>query len=152
MKVLVVYDSLFGNTQKVASAISQAFGEEGIVSKITEIDPSKIGEFDLLIFGSPTHGGWPTPAFQKFLKEIPSESLKGKSFAAFDTRATAFIARVFGYAAKRIADILISKGGIPVFPPEGFLVKASKGPLKEGEIERALEWGKRIREVSAKIF
>jgi flavodoxin len=43
MKVLVVYDSLFGNTQKVAEAIGQAFGEEGKISKIGEINPSEVG-------------------------------------------------------------------------------------------------------------
>lgn len=148
MKVLVVYDSLFGNTQKVSEAIGQAFGEEGKISKIGEINPSEVGGFDLLILGSPTHAGSPTPAFQEFLKGISTESIKGKGFAAFDTRATAFIARVFGYASKRIAAVLASKGGLQVLPPEGFYVLGQKGPLKEGELDRGLEWGKRIKEVS----
>ncbi len=146
MKVLIVYDSLFGNTQKVAEAIGKAFGEEGKISKIGEISPSEVEGSDLLILGSPTHAGFPTPAFQEFLKGIPPESIKGKGFVAFDTRATAFIARVFGYASKRIAGILSSKGGIQALPPEGFYVLGQKGPLKEGELDRALEWGKRIKE------
>lgn len=146
MKVLIVYDSLFGNTQKVAQAISQALGEEGKISKIGEINFSELMGFDLLILGSPTHGGFPTPAFQEFLKGIPPEAIRGKGFATFDTRATAFIARVFGYASKRIAGVLTSKGGTQVIPPEGFYVLGKTGPLKEGELGRALEWGKRIRE------
>jgi hypothetical protein len=44
--------------------------------------------------------------------------------------------------------VLASKGGLQVLPPEGFYVLGQKGPLKEGELDRALEWGKRIREAS----
>jgi hypothetical protein len=36
----------------------------------------------------------------------------------------------------------VKKGGELVFPPEGFLVKKSEGPLKDGELERAAEWAK----------
>jgi hypothetical protein len=54
--------------------------------------------------------------------------------------------KLFGYAAKPIAYKLEKKGGSLVIPPEGFLVKASEGPLKDGELERAADWAKLIIE------
>ncbi len=55
-----------------------------------------------------------------------------------------FVARLFGYAAGRIADSLKAKGGNLAPPPEGFIVKGNEGPLKEGELERAAGWAKGI--------
>ena len=55
-----------------------------------------------------------------------------------------FMAGRFGYAAKPIADRLQKKGGDLAVPPEGFIVLGAEGPLKEGELERAAEWGRRV--------
>ncbi|GAI96433.1 unnamed protein product [marine sediment metagenome] len=52
--------------------------------------------------------------------------------------------KLFGYAAKPIADKLEKKGGGLIIPPEGFFIKDSKGPLKDGELERAADWAKLI--------
>jgi flavodoxin len=64
--------------------------------------------------------------------------------AAFDTRMQMKLARIFGYAAGRIADSLKRKGGNLIGRPEGFFVKGAEGPLKEGEVERAASWAKEI--------
>jgi flavodoxin I len=53
---------------------------------------------------------------------------------------------VFGYAAGRIARNLKGKGGTLVASPEGFFVTGTKGPLREGELERAAGWAKGILE------
>lgn len=150
MKVFVLYDSLYGNTQKIAEAIGQAFIGEAKVSKVTQINLSEVEGVGLLIVGSPTHGGRPTPAVQDFLKNIPGSSIQGTSFAAFDTRSSILIARVFGYASPRIAATLKEKGGMMISPPEAFFVVGSKGPLKDGELERALNWGKKLKEILEK--
>ena len=55
-----------------------------------------------------------------------------------------FFVRLFGYAAKPIADRLQKRGGVLVVPPEGFYVEGTEGPLQEGELERASEWARRI--------
>jgi hypothetical protein len=57
-----------------------------------------------------------------------------------------FVVKLFGYAAKPIADRLKKKGGELTIPPEGFLVKGTEGPLKEGELERAADWAKSLSE------
>lgn len=146
MKALIVYDSSYGNTEKIARAVAEAItpSNEVKVLRASEANPLELASVNLLIVGSPTHGGRPTPAVQGFLKKVPALSLKGVSVAAFDTRISKKIVGVFGYAAGRIASDLKKKGGTLIAPPEGFLVAGSQGPLKEGELERAAGWAKGI--------
>jgi flavodoxin len=146
MQALVVYDSLYGNTEKIAKAIGGAITGEVKVLPVGQANPAELKSLDLLIVGSPTQGGRATKAMQAFLDKIPDTSLKGIKVAAFDTRYTSRFVKIFGYAAGRIADNLKGKGGNLVTPPEGFFVTGKEGPLKEGELERAAGWSKGIAE------
>ena len=101
--------------------------------------PADLKGFDLLIVGSPTHGGFPTEGIAGLLKASPA--LEGMNVAVFDTRAKWSL---FGYAAPRIARSLERNGGKLLAPPEGFVVLGTKGPLKEGELERAAAWAQQI--------
>lgn len=140
MKILIVYDSKYGNTEEIARAIGDAITGEVKVIRVSEASLSET--FDLLIVGSPTHGGRQTQPIQNFTKRVPA--LEGTPVAAFDTRFSTKLVGVFGYAAGRIANTLKGKGGNLVVPPEGFIVKGMKGPLKEGEPERAARWAEEI--------
>ena len=142
MKALIVYDSVYGNTEKIARAIAEAITPSGEVKVlgVGEANPSELASIDLLIVGSPTHAGRPTPAVQALLNKVPK--LQGINVAAFDTRITTKLVRVFGYAAGRIAGNLKRKGGTLIASPVGFFVTGGKGPLKEGELERAAGWAK----------
>jgi flavodoxin I len=148
MKALVVYDSVYGNTEKIARAIGEAIAPSGEVKvmRAGEANPSELASVNLLIVGSPTHGGRPVPGVQDFLNKVPELSLKGVSVAAFDTRISKRIVRVFGYAAARIAGNLKKKDGTLIASPEGFFVTGGQGPLKEGELERAAGWAKGLLE------
>jgi flavodoxin I len=148
MKALIVYDSVYGNTEKIARAIAEAItpSNEVKILRSGEANTSELASSDLLIVGSPTHAGRPTPAIQDLLNKVPKLSLQGINVAAFDTRIPAKLARVFGYAAGRIAGNLKRKGGTLIASPEGFFVTGTKGPLKEGEPERAAGWAKGILE------
>jgi len=137
MNALVVYDSTYGHTAKIAQAIGDAIG--GQVLRVGEVNPADLKGLDLLIVGSPTHGGWFTPEIKVLLEALPA--LEGANVAAFDTRTVKW-SWIFGYAAKRIARTLESKGGKLVAPPEGFFVLGIKGPLKDGELERVAGWAK----------
>jgi len=147
MKALIVYDSVYGNTEKIARAIAEAITTSGEVKVLQagEANPSELESTDLLIVGSPTHAGRPTPPVQEFLNKVPKLP-QGINVAAFDTRSQTKLVRVFGYAAGRIARNLKGKGGNPIASPEGFYVTSTKGPLKEGELERAAAWAKGILE------
>jgi flavodoxin len=157
MKVLIVYDSVFGNTEQIAQAIGNALGSQKDVEilRVSNVKPQQLTGLKLLIVGSPTRGFRPTPAISNLLKSIPKNGLKGVKVAAFDTRFTMdeiessvfillILVNIFGYAAKPIADRLKKKGGDLIMPPEGFYVKGTEGPLKEGELERAADWAKQI--------
>jgi len=148
MNALIVYDSVYGNTEKIARAIAEAItpSSEVKVLRAGEANPSELASIDLLIVGSPTHGGRPTPAVQDFLNKVPKLSLQGINVAAYDTRSQAKLARIFGNAAGRIARYLTRKGGVLIASPEGFFVTGTKGPLKEGELERAAVWARGILE------
>jgi len=147
VKALIVYDSVYGNTEKIARAIAEAItpSYEVKVLRVGEANPSELAPTDLLIVGSPTHAGRPTPAIQDLLNKVPKLS-QGINVAAFDTRIPTKLVKVFGYAAGRIARNLKGKGGTLIAPPVGFFVTASKGPLKEGELERAAGWAKGMLE------
>jgi len=146
MKALIIYDSVYGNTEKIARAVAEAItpSYEVKVVRVGEANPSELASTDLLIVGSPTHAGRPTPAIQDLLNKVPK--LQGINIAAFDTRITTKLVRVFGYAAGRIAGNLKRKGGTLIVSPEGFFVTGNKGPLKEGELERVAGWVKGILE------
>ncbi|OIP26376.1 MAG: flavodoxin [Chloroflexi bacterium CG_4_9_14_3_um_filter_45_9] len=146
MKVLIVYDSVYGNTEKIAKAIGGAIIGEVKVLRVNEANPSELETIGLLVVGSPTQGGRPTPAIRTLLNKVPEASLQGINVAAFDTRMSTKLVAVFGYAAGRIAGNLKGKGGTLIAPPEGFFIKGIKGPLKEGELERAAGWAKGILE------
>jgi flavodoxin I len=146
MKTLVAYDSVYGNTEKIAKAIGEAIAGEVTVLPVGEVNTSELTTLDLLIVGAPTHGGRPTEAMRDFLDKVRERGLKGINVAAFDTRLTARWVRIFGYAAGRIAGRLKKDGGTLLASPEGFFVEGTEGPLKEGELERAAAWTKEIVE------
>ena len=149
MKALIVYDSVYGNTEKIAKAIGGATTGDVKVLRIGEANPSELESVDLLIVGSPTQGGRATQAIQDFLNKVQEQAVKGVNVAAFDTRFSGIkgiLVGIFGYAAGRIANSLKRKGSTLAVSPEGFLVKGTKGPLEEGELERAAVWAKGIVE------
>jgi len=166
MEVLIVYDSVFGNTEQIARAIGNALGDQDqvVTFRVSDVKPDQFAGLKLLILGSPTQRFRPTIAISNLLKEIPKNGLKGVKIAAFDTRLTqseinktpalAFFVRIAGnaYAARPIADGLKNKGGELIVPPEGFLVEGMEGPLVKGEVERAAFWARQILAVMSPII
>jgi flavodoxin len=159
MCTLILYDSVFGNTQLVAKAIAGSLepSTKVYVGSVSEVDLEKLEFTSLLIVGSPTRGFRPTKPVSEFIEALPSNSLKGVSIATFDTRidlstikssVARFLVKTGGYAAKPIQKVLEKKGGFAIDAPQGFLVTGEEGPLKEGELERAGEWAKQLLKIS----
>jgi Flavodoxins len=96
MKALVAYDSVFGNTERIALAIGGALASSGAGTtgrgwdvetlRVGDVKPERLNGLELLIVGSPTRAFRPTKTVTDFLNGIPSNSLKGVKVAAFDTR------------------------------------------------------------------
>jgi flavodoxin len=159
MKALILYDSVYGNTQKIARAIGNALGSQEDVSvvKVSDARADQFAGLNLLIVGAPTQRFRTTAAMSDLLKTIPENGLKGVKVAAFDTRLSmdeinktpilAFFVRLFGvnaYAARPIANQLKKKGGQLARSAEGFFVEGMEGPLVDGELERAVNWARKI--------
>ena len=131
-------------TEKIAKSIGNAISGENKVLHASEVNLSELESIGFLIVGSPTYAGRPTPPVQNFLSRIPESALKDINVAAFDTRVSTKFAKIFGYAASKIASSLKAKGGTLILSPEGFFVKGKEGPLKDGEEERAASWVRKI--------
>ncbi|MGI5862559.1 MAG: flavodoxin family protein [Myxococcales bacterium] len=154
MKSLIVVDSVFGNTEQVARVMHDVllpFGEIALM-RPDAVSRELFQGVDLLVVGSPTRGFRPTPAITTFLKTTCRGAITGMPVAAFDTRydpdrrswALRSIMRLCGFAAPFIAKELQKQGGVLVLPPEGFFVKDEKGPLDDGELERAARWAHQV--------
>lgn len=150
MKISIIYDSLYGNTEKIAQTIKEVLEKkhEIDIKNVTEAKLKDFQEKDLVIIGSPTHTGRPSKAMQVLLNMLPKESLKGSKLAVFDTSMATYkqnffmkgVIKFFGYSAPRVANILKKKGA-EIVSVQSFFVMNMKGPLKEDEVERAKKWG-----------
>lgn len=147
MKHLIVYDSQYGNTKKIAVAITNSLPQAKAL-QASEASQKDLQDVRTLVVGSPTQGGRPTKAIQDFIDQIPKGSLKGIKVAAFDTGfkpenlnfALKLLVKTIGYASPKIAQILESKGGTLLLPAKTFIVTGKEGPLAKGEIELASRW------------
>ena len=155
MKSLVIYDSVFGNTEEIARAVGKALEAGGSASVVAVLDANAamLEDVDLVVAASPTRGFKPMPSITKFLDELSDGALAGKKAAAFDTRIDLetikpklfrFIVSKAGYADKALAKLLQNKGGQLVEPTAGFFVDDSEGPISMGELDRAVEWAKAL--------
>lgn len=170
MNALVVYESLYGNTARIAEAIGSGLAGAGLVVTVAglgsgSVDGTAIEEADLLVVGGPTHAhglssassretarqddrntfGEPTlgPGLRDWLPDLPES--ERRVAGAFDTRIGGAPAWVTGSAAKHIGKRLEAKGYRLVVEPECFLV-TRHNELVDGEVERATAWGATVGE------
>jgi flavodoxin len=154
VKAVVLYESLYGNTEAVARAIAEGLAPIGEVAlaRFGELPQGAAEEADLVVLGGPTHG-WGMTRFgsrkrpnteaypvgaREWLEGL--RQAKGKMAAAFDTRFGK-PRWLTGSAALRIARRLERCGYRLVVGPESFFVQHTEGPLREAEKDRARRWG-----------
>lgn len=147
MHVLVIYDSKFGNTARVAEAIGRGAATTGTVQVADTVTAGSIsGRPDLVVIGGPTQRRGASPALSAFVDALPDD-LRGLPTALFDTRYRG--ARlVMGSAAGDVAKRLARAGSQLLVAPESFYVgrggPAELQALEPGELERAETWGRAI--------
>jgi hypothetical protein len=164
MRAIVVYESLFGNTRAVAEAIGEGLQSQLSVEVVPVAAVPKVGEdVDLVVVGGPTHafglsrestrrdaaqrgGHYPDGAvgLREWLAALDG---RGRRAAAFDTRVDH--PRLPGTAGSRARKLLRAGGFDVVAPPEHFLVRGTSGPLVDGELRRASDWGRSLADVVA---
>lgn len=147
MKGLVIYDSSHGNTQQVAEAISDSMKNAGIeidTFYVKKVGKLKAEDYDFLVIGSPTKWGTASFTIKRFLGKLKSKEWANKPFAAFDTENPENIERKEGSAAEKIAELLQEKQMRLLQPVLKSVVIGWKGPMQEGEIDRAKEYAKEL--------
>lgn len=166
MHALIIYESMFGNTQAIANAIAEGLSTRMRVD-ITEVGvaPQVLNaEINFLIVGAPTHQfGLSRPSSrEQAARQAPGklvsagvgvrewlDTLPGQPetvvIAAFDTVLTRpRWLRLVGSAARSIEKRLKRRGFRVVAPHQSFYVAGSAGPLETGELERARRWGEKL--------
>jgi hypothetical protein len=164
-RALVVYESLFGNTEQVAGAVVHGLQLEGVDAGLVEAGsaPSILAEgLDLLVVGGPTHGFTMSrgttredavrqgaaserarTGIREWLESVQIDPEHLPLVATFDTRVAKvrWIPQAAGPAATRLAR---RRGLHPILRPAGFLVDDTRGPLVGGELDQAVSWGRRL--------
>lgn len=169
MHAQVIYESMFGNTRRVAEAIAEGITASGATAEATSVTATGIGSAlaaDLVIVGAPTHAhSLSTPSSraqaaewaadpERELKLDPGATADGvrewieavpalpSDFIAFDTRAD--MIRLFtGAASASIHRHLARRGLSELVPAESFVV-TTHNRLADGELSRARDWGSLI--------
>jgi flavodoxin len=152
MKGIVVFDTSHGNTKTIAETIAETLKESGIVVDtfyVKDVKSLSAKEYDFLVLGSPTKYWTMTFAMRSFLGKVQSKEWADKPFAAFDTEDPENLEKKRGSAAEKIAEKLREKQMKQPLPVLKAVVLGWKGPLHEGEIERAKQYA---RELAAKLM
>jgi len=145
-KVIVVYESKYGNTKLVAEKIIEGMNEIGgietVLSELEEVDVNNIASYDAILIGSPNHFGGPTRGIKKFIAKLGKLLLEGKMFAVFDTYIRGDFEKAVKKMEKRINEKVL---GLNRMAP-GLSIKAHgmKGPLVEGELPKCKEFGNKV--------
>ena len=147
MKGIVVYDSSYGNTKKIAETIEETLKESGMevdLFSIKNVKKLNTKDYNFLILGSPTRFGTMSFAIRFFLGKVKSKEWMSKPFAAFDTENPENMEKKEYSAAEKIAERLRDKRMNQLLPVLKAAVLGQKGPLKEGEIERTKDYAREL--------
>lgn len=151
MNIYIIYDSFFGNTEKISRIISDHLSENHKVKifKAEEIETRDLKDVDLLIIGSPTRAFEPTKSIITFIKKFKIGDLKKIKIALFDTRLDikavnnrllTFLVKYRGYACTTMERLFLKKEANIIGEPRGFFVLESEGSIEDGEDDRVRLW------------
>ena len=146
-KGIVVYDTSYGNTKKIAEIIAETLKESGIEVDLFDVkDVKKLStkDYSFFVLGSPTRFGTMSFAIRSFLGKVKSEEWMNKPFIAFDTENPENIEKKEGSAAEKIVEKLKDKKMNQLLPVLKASVLGQKGPLIEGEIERTKDYAREL--------
>jgi len=152
-KALVLYDSVFGNTEKIAKALSRGIQRHCGVDclNIKEANPKKFAEYGLIAIGAPTQAHSAYKPMKDFLSGLEgTENLAGVPGFAFDTK---FDMPLSGSAAKYIEKRL-EEFGFKIFAPRASAIVSGgmkDNVLRDGEEVRFEKIGDEIGSGLAKL-
>ena len=166
-RALVIYESMYGNTEQIARAIGDGLAERMQVDVVeVGVAPTRLAaDVGLVIVGGPTHAfsmsrpGTRASAAKETESALVSggigvrewleglETSESPVAAAYDTHVDhpRFLRHV-GSAAAAIAKQQEKLGMEVVAEPKHFWVAGSLGPLRDGELQRAHDFGRSVAE------
>ncbi len=151
MKACVVFDSRFGNTEKVARSLGAGLSESGVRTVMVGTKAATeelLKASDLLCFGAPTEAFTSSKPMKDFLRRLRKEDLNGKLGFVFDTKLNS---RLSGSAGKYIETELLKLGVVMAAPRESAAVSVfRRGPGVAGATLLAGE-EERFRDVGLKL-
>ena len=144
-KAIIVYESVYGNTKKIAEAICKGMnkveGVECVIKKTGELHTDDLCDFDAILFGCPNHNQEPALNVIKFIDRAFIVHLKAKMGAAFDT----YTGGNKDVAVTKLeAKIREKLPGIDLIDNLSAKVNGRKGPLADDEESKALDLGSRF--------
>ena len=148
-RVLVVFDTTYGNTEKLGREIASGIEETGTaeckVIGIKEVKSEDLSGYDGVLFGGPIHAFRATRGIKGAVNEAAKKGLDGKLVSTFDTYQAPGHK---GRAAKQIEEMVADKApGAKILSPGcTALVVDRKGPLDTAEPTKAREFGKQFAE------
>jgi flavodoxin len=146
MKVLVAFDTKYGNTETVAKTIAEGIrSDESIevtLSNMKKVDFKKLDGYEAILLGCPTHFGGPTRGAKKFIDKLGKTDLKGAKVATFDI----YIKEDFEKSVKELEKRIDEKtpGLQLLLPGLSIQVEDMKGPILENEFPKCREFGKQV--------
>ena len=150
MKVLIVYETKYGNTQKCAETIGEVLkssGNEVSVIKVDAVKMDSIKDYGAFVIGSPTYASSPAKSIKKFISSLTVEP--GTKIVVFDTHSGDGI-NTKGPMRKAMEKMekQIQKNSNLTKIMSGLKVAVNgiKGPLVEGELEKCKAFAKEIAE------
>jgi len=165
---LVVFESMFGNTERVAHAVAEGLQAAGVPTRVVEVSEAPTDlprSIDLLVVGAPTHalslsrpntridavrqGADAAKAdigLREWLQTARPGTERPVHVAVYDTRVRK-VRRLPAAAGPSAARLAKRRKLGTVERPVAFLVHDIKGPLAEGELDRASSWGRSLASV-----
>lgn len=146
---IVIFDSRFGNTEKIAKALDRGLASVGIDSRCVnakQVSVESLEDYELVAVGAPTEWLSASMNMKKFLENLRNVDLRGKWGFAFDTKLGRALS---GSAAGRIENDLRKSELRMISPRESAIVYGTSNSmngmtLKDGEEKRFEEIGAKI--------
>jgi flavodoxin len=145
MRACVIFDTRYGNTEKIAESLGTGLEEAGIQTvciNVKGVAVDSLKQYDLICVGGPTQYRTASKAIQDFLCSLKEVKLSGKLAFAFDTRRDSFLA---GSAARFIEERLRRFGLKLIRPRLSAIILDSELEEKKRESESKDEWKERRR-------
>ena len=145
MKILIIYDSIYGNTEKVALAILKGLNRGGETDvkceRVNNLEKEDLSQYKAIVIGTPTHALNMSQKISEFCYSKVKEIAHDTIIVSFDTRfnvegvtgASEVIKNFFEKQGKRIMEHSLC-----------CYVEGMEGPLAQEELSKSEDFGKTL--------